>query len=984
MSETTVWPVRRVGYRRGLQLVIPLLLVGVSPLLGAPEAAQFVQRSWTDKQGLPGNQVWAVVQDRDGYIWVGTNSGLARFDGVRFDHTVGDPDLPIVTVRALCAAADGSLWVGFGGAGGISRLRDGAVTNYDADEGIPPRLITALVQDHEGTVWASSGAGVSRFRGNRWQRMNPEFGLPNAAVQSLHVDRRGAVWVASSIGVFRRQPHRDTFEQVSPAVVSAFSDDRLGVLWTTDPKDGFRKLDDDGAEASAPVLRVAGSRLHHDAAGALWVGTTGRGLFRLTWPDQRRAFVQRLGTEHGLTSDTIRSLMTDGEGSLWVGTDNGLTQLSRSIFTSLPPAGEAWRDRLVRGVVSSDGDVWVATVSGLYQFADRFDRPVDWTHRLTGASIISIYADEETVWVGTDRGVVRFRHDRFSSLRPPSGVHLNGVTAMTTDSRGNLWLWDRGAGLFNWNTGGLEHVALPSHFHERSATALFADRQDRVWIGFLEGGVAVRENGRFRTYEPADGIAGGTVTGFYQDRDGLVWVAAVGGVTRVKGDLLLTATRSNGLPGNAAIGVTGDENGLWLGTNLGVVHVARAEFTRLERDSAHQLGITLFTSADGVSGNPIALGSTESVRAADGTIWVATTEGVVVVDPREANKRRLPPPVKIEGVRADQQQIDLHASNPLASHVSRLEIAYAGLTFVAPSTVRFRYRLEGFDRGWVDAGSERRAVYTGLPPGSYRFRVTANNDGVWNETGDDWTFSVAPAFYQTRWFGVGSVIGFLVLLSAGWHVRARRLRAKFQLVLEERARVGREIHDTLLQTLLGVAFEIHATAEALAPEHVSVREYLVRLREHVQKSIRETRQAIWDLRRPGLLDERSFLTALRQTCETIVANAKGVRFEFVVTGSPRKVPEVDEQLLRLAQEAVRNAARHADASSIRVEVHYGDDAVVLKVIDDGSGFDVDAARLPSLHWGLVSMEERAKAIGAEFRVLSRPGAGTEIEAVARL
>ena len=421
----------------------------------------------------------------------------------------------------------------------------------------------------------------------------------------------------------------------------------------------------------------------------------------------------------------------------------------------------------------------------------------------------------------------------------------------------------------------------------------------------------------------------------------------------------MTATRKNGLPANVLTGVIGDEeNALWIGSNKGILRLPTAEFNRLERDPRHVLHITLFASAEGLSGNPVTLGSPEVTRGADGAIWFPTTAGVAIVNPRRAAKPRIAPLITIESAVVDDRPLATTAGQRLEPNPSRLEIDYTALSFLAPSRILFRYRLDQFDADWVDAGHRRRAVYTSLPPGTYRFRVMAGNDDLWSEAQEAWTFSIAPTFYETAWFQGLCMAGALGVGALAWQIRSRQERARLLLVVEERARVGREIHDTLLQSMTGFALDVHTAAVNLGQTQEPVKRTLLQLRDKIQESIREARQSIWDLRLPNPMKEhdQQLVDALRKASENIVASAKEVQFEFVSTGTPYNRPQLDEQLFRLGQEAIRNAVAHAKARRIRVELKYDQKSIVLRVIDNGCGFEVpDDASRSSLDWGLATM-----------------------------
>ncbi len=335
----------------------------------------------------------------------------------------------------------------------------------------------------------------------------------------------------------------------------------------------------------------------------------------------------------------------------------------------------------------------------------------------------------------------------------------------------------------------------------------------------------------------------------------------------------------------------------------------------------------------------------------------------------------------IEGVIADGRHFNPAPELRLPSNTSHLQIDFAALTLADPMRVRFRYRLEGFDHSWVDGGTGRQAVYTNLPPRAYRFRVVAsNNDGIWNQPGNVLDFAIEPMFYQTTWFYVLSVVTVALLVWASWQFRVRQVRRQFALVLAERIRMSRAIHDTLLQGLVGIALQFDNLANNLDSSSSSARNHFVRIRRQVEEYIREARQSIWDLRSPRL-ETHDLAVALRETGERALSGTSA-QFEVAITGSPHRCPPpVEEQVLLIGQEALNNAARHARARRVRLELHYVDSRLRLRVSDDGCGFDLEEAYHTNDHYGLMSMRERAAQVGGELNISTRPGAGTEVEAI---
>ncbi len=909
----------------------------------APAAQPYAWRSWTRHEGLRGSQVWTIAQDRFGYMWLGTNEGLARFDGVRFVSGQSiNGDLPEASVRALCVARDGSLWVGFGGPGGVSRLQGHQLRNFDAHDGLPEALITSLFEDRHGVMWAASLNGLYRLQGEQWQRVDQTAGLRVQMVDAVYEDRPGNLWVGTPGGVFRRDGEAESFRLVSTLQVESFAEDREGRVWGTGADAVLALLSSDPPRAMPDVGgRSPGRRLLHDDEGNLWVATLGNGLLRVDVRDGRLDVERFQGS--GLSSDVVRALLRDREGNVWVGTQNGLDRLSRSVIRSLPPPGDTMA-RPVRAVAAAaDGSMWVGTGSGLYQFNDGRRIHYDRQSGLPGETISALHGDASgAMWVATDRGVGRMSKGRFVPAIPASSP-LSRPIAMSTDRSGALWLADLDQGVFRWDGRTLTLMAAGTEPGLRPAFPILADSRNRVWAGFVDGTVGVFEGGGSRLYTAADGLTGGMVTSLYEDRHGTIWIGASSGLIRFREGRFEGVSWSRGLPGNVVGAIAGDHAGhLWLGVSSGIVRLDPAEIDLALADSRHRLRHVLYDVSDGLRGDPIGLGHPTVAQGRDDALWFVTSDGLAVVAPDESLKNRMPPPVMIEAVATERGAIPFERQRGLPPLTANVQIDYAALSFTAPEKVQFRYLMEGFDRDWVDAGTRRQAFYTNLRPGSYRFRVTASNDGVPSGGEAVWDFSLVPTFYQTRSFTAVMMVLAGAIVAAAWRARVHQVRGRFSSILVERTRVAREIHDTLLQSLLGVLLRLDEVSNTIDTSKASAQEQLQRLRQQVEFYVREARHSIRDLRSP-VLQSRDLATALREAGERLTTT-KSTGFELARSGEPyRGALRVEEHLLRIGQEAISNAFRHARASHVRVALHYEPGSITLRVSDDGIGFDPSQA-----------------------------------------
>jgi signal transduction histidine kinase len=503
-----------------------------------------------------------------------------------------------------------------------------------------------------------------------------------------------------------------------------------------------------------------------------------------------------------------------------------------------------------------------------------------------------------------------------------------------------------------------------------------------MWFALGNNAGFVRlADGQVRRVSAEQGLGSGRVNAV-TEAGGVIWAATNVGLSRLDGDRFVTLARSR-LPGTPMSVVIDGDGYLWLGAGSGFVRLSIAEFEKAVSDPAYTIHFSLYDAADGAPGPPVYSIGRGSVRTDDGRIWFATRNGVSVIQPGDLPEKRLAPAVRIETIAADQHTPERMSGARLPPRVSRVQLDYVALSLSSP-WVRFRYMLDGFDQEWIDAGTSRQAVYTNLRPGEYRFRVAAaNKDGLWSEPAV-WGFSLSPAFYETRWFFATCMLAAGLIVWAAWQLRLRSVHHRLALVFSERARVAREIHDTLLQSLVGVAWRLDTIREGSDGSPADMRGQLSTLRTQMEGFIREARESIWNLRSTALA-EHDLPAALGESGHRLTAGSD-LQFVLVVSGTPRRVsPRVEQQLFRIGQEALTNAVRHAHASTVRMEVCYTDDSVSLRVSDDGRGFD-PAAIVPSEsnHWGLKSMEERMFEIGGRLSLVSRVGEGTTLEATAPL
>ena len=942
----------------------------------------YAASSWTHADGVRLRSVYAIAQDLDGYLWIGTDAGLIRFDGVRFVpwDRLSDTPLPRSPVSALYRARDGSVWVGFDDGGGIHRIRDGQVQRSD-DRDAHLGSVTVIIEDRRGLLWAIIDRALHRLKGSRWEKVPVHVDSADRAVNSLHVDRAGKLLVGTVIGLFEYIDASGDFQRMSDRWVWEVTEDATGALWLTDIVTGFKKLHEPFPRQAA---RANGYRLVHDRRGDLWVGTLGEGLWRVrghSLPNDPT--IEKITLHSGLSSDSVQSLLEDREGNIWVGTTAGLHRLTPRKLNPITNIGPA-----VALEATDPADVWVGTSNGLVRF------PIgayESQGQRTGPSdvfILAMHRDQRGVlWVSTrGGGVYALTQAGLTPAALPPERSLLMISTMAPDKGGGIWLCD-GTSVVLWDRGRLVPLEMPGTSRPSKVLFVRGGKIGRLWLALEGGQLGVRDvNGAVRMFGPADGYRSdlnGTIFDILEDRDGAAWIATSGGLSRFSGGQFITVTHRSGLPRNRIAALVDDEDGqLWLSVDVGLVRLNRDEFEKAAADPAHRLKYELYDTADGLAGVPIL--NVRAARAADGRLWFVRGGGLTVVDPRSLTSGQPQPPwaLRIEDAVADERRLAPARNASLPAGTKSLQISYTAMTLTAPDKIVFRHRLDGFDTDWVDAGTRRQAYYTNLPPRDYRFHVeTSDGENTTARSSATWDFTIAPMFYETSWFYALGLAAVGLAIGGAWRVRLRLVRNQFSAVLEERARLSREIHDTLLQSLIGVALQFGAMSNTLGPLPAEAKSLFVRIRRDVEAHIREARQSIWDLRSP-VLETQDLDAALREFGKRATAD-KGVRFGSTVSGRRRRYSaKVENELLRIGQEAIINATRHAHAERIDLELRFDDRSVTLRVRDDGRGFDLQcSAQEADGHYGLTSMRERAERLGGKFSIASTQGAGTTVETV---
>jgi len=978
---------RRASTRAQVKACAIILLLACCPYASALDPSldidQYAHAAWAIRDGALRSIVTTIAQTPDGYLWLGTELGIVRFDGVRFvpwEPPAGE-HLPNIYITRLLVTRDGQLWIGT--RTGLASWKDGRLLRFPEVSS----QVSALLEDREGTVWAGIGLPAGRLCAIRSGAVQcfGQDGSFGRGVGSL-LEENGNLWAGADNGLWRWKPGvPKSYPMPAPEISGLTRLDGGPLLLAM--RGGVRQLVGDRTEpypigAAGPPPRA--EWFLRDRDGGLWIATRDQGLWHI---HQGRS--DRFSRSDGLSGDFIWALFEDREGSIWVATTDGLDRFRDLAIPAITSRQGLSSDIVGAVLPARDGTVWLGTTAGL----NRWNKgQITIFRKLDGLPEDSIYGlleDERgRIWVSTDRGLAYFQDGRFVAVR---SVSSPGLEHLVEDRGGSLWIADIREGLIHLLDGEVtERIPWSAMGHKDNPTALAPDPgRGGIWLGFFGGGVLHFKDGQVRASYAADqGLGAGFVGQIQILSDGSVWAATAGGLSRIQDKNVATLSARNGLPCDGVHWMMQDgEGSAWLHMPCGLARISRSEMDGWIASPDRALRYTLFDSTDGVEIRATAGGYSPKVaKSPDGRLWFESLNGVSIIDPRHLPFNKLPPPVHIEQITADRKTYDASSNRRLPALTRDLEIDYTALSLVAPEKNRFKYKLEGYDRDWQDVGNRRQAFYGNLAPRSYRFRVIAsNNSGVWNETGDSLDFSIAPAYYQTAWFRVSVVVAILALLWALYRYRLHQIAKEFNVRLGERTRIARELHDTLLQSFQASLFQMQAARNLFSWRPEKAVETLDEAINMAEGAITEGRDAIQDLRsQPPLENDLAKLLTVtgQELARTQDGNGKPATFRVAVEGERQELdPLLQDEAYRIARELLRNAFRHSQASQIEAEIRYEDRMFRLRIRDDGKGIEPEIVKAGGRdgHFGLQGMRERAKRIGAQLEFWSEAGAGTEVE-----
>src|SRR5712675_2766964 len=850
------------------------LLLASTPLATRGQSLhQLYHRSWTVREGAP-SSITSIAQTADGFLWLGTDNGLVRFDGETFEpyHPSTGGDLLSSDITVVSAMPEAGLSIGYR-SGGVSFLQTGRITNFTHAQGLSAGSVHAFAKDLRGRVWAATSYGLECLEGSQWHDVGPHGSYPEEHPDNVFVDSRGTLWANTRVGLVFLPKGQESLQVTNSFVFENVDIEEApnGTVWMAASNGSVHAVTthDGKYMANGPSIDVNSDGIYVAEDGALWISTIGKGLLRVPYPDSlvgnhssSDPAVESFSERDGLTSNFSFKAIGDREGSIWIATTRGIDQFRKSVLTPVNlPQGAATYIALVAdaaGRLLVGSDRLVRVTDGSAEVIDGAPTHVECAYRDPNG----------VIWLGGRNGLWHVSGTRFISTALPPGLDLlaHNVQAITMDRAGALWVSFVNSGVFRLNHSMWSRFGSVAELSQVPAIIELTDSAGRIWFGYTANRIAVLDGTRVSTFGLSDGLDIGNVISIY-NHDGEIWIGGQSGLALFKQGNFRRLQLAESEPLRGVSGITLAKNGdLWLNQASGVVHIAADEVAHAREDPQYQVRYELLNYLDGLTSSPEQLRPVPTaVESSDGRIYFATRGSVVWVDPANIARNTLSPPVWIRSVSVDTRLYNDLETLEFPTHAQNIEINYTAPSLLVPQRVRFRYKLDGFDKDWRDAGVRRQAIYSKLPPKTYTFRVTAsNNDGVWSEAGASFAFSIPPSFTQSVLFKALCAVAVFGLLWLLYTIRLRQftaqVKARLYERLAERTRIARELHDTLLQSFQGLILHFQR-ARNLLPERASEAiQMLDRALDGAEQAVVEGRDAIHDLRSPvpaahGLAEE---------------------------------------------------------------------------------------------------------------------------------
>lgn len=994
-------------------------------------ASPYSARTWQTDDDPFRNAVQAVAQTADGYLWIGTVNGLARFDGMQFEFFPlgGQTTIRSQRVNALCATEDGTLWIGM--TQGLYAFRDGKFVAYEVPVRAPEMVaasknILALIRGGDGALWIGTGVGLVHYLDGTFSlignRNAPALSMEQypavQTVRSLDGGKDDDTWVGAGdslvlmrgLGIVTNY----TFAAFKPDFIRAVCHARDGTIWVGS-NSGLIRFKDGKAKLFTTVHGLPDktiSAIHEDNRGNLWIGTF-NGLCRFT----NGKFIVEMSSD-GEPYDQVACFFEDHENNLWVGAKDGLHQLNVRQFMTYTMRHGLTHNNVLSVYEDKEGAMWIGTWGGLHCLRDgkMTVYSTENTPVMRNDFILAIEgARDGGVWFGADYdgGLYRVKNGEVKRYGEEVGILRNAIRTLLEDDEGRLWL-GRASGYVNYfRDGQLKSFGRAQGLPSNAMRCLLQTRDKKIWVG-TEAGLCCWTNEGFSTFTTANGLSDNLIHSLYEDEERNIWIGTTKGLNRYKDGRFTAYQTSDGLCDNAVLDVLDDDLGnLWMASHYGVFRVSKQQIADYDGRKIGSISCQAFGKFDGMRSQVcVAVAKPSAWKSRDGRLWFATTKGLAVTDPKlQITKNVRPPPVMLQSVMADKKVVSavadgtkpfpppvLEASTHLFIPPGRgeLQFQYTALSYAAPEKNRFKYRLEGFESDWVDAGTRHSAFYNSIPPGAYTFHVIAsNNDGVWNQTGASVKVTLQPHFWQMLWFRSLFVVASLSCAAAGArYVTKKRMQRKLRrleeqhMIERERSRIAQDIHDEIGAKLTRISF-LGGIAKRKLPPDNQAEGHIDRMSKTARELIAALDEIVWAVNpKNDTLD--NFADYLcRYASDFFESTPMSLQLE-VPTSIPHHplTADIRHNLFLAQKEALHNVLKHSGATKVQVQMSIRDREFEVTVVDNGRGIAVQQpmpdARIKRGGNGLGNMRERLETIGGRMTIHGSPETGTKISFVVPL
>lgn len=971
---------------------------------------QYGSRTWQIDEGLPGNQVQAIAQTHDGYLWVGTREGLARFDGTHFTifNSRNTPALKISSITALCADKNDALWIGTDG-GGLARMKDEVFIHFDHADGLAGNKIHAICEANDGSLWIGTDAGMSRYKNKQFINYTTANGLLSDSVRYIYEDRSTNLWIATSKGLNRLMADAtmDSFTMPNGLPndsVRGICQDKGSRLWIGSNNgllwyNAFWGRSFYAYNTRYGLSDTFVSAVCEDHDGNLWVGTySGLNRFR------QGRFYSQLDNE-GLPFDKVNALFEDNQGDLWVGTQEGLVRLEPKRFAAYTRQNGLTHNNVTSVLQDRNGNFWIGTWGGGFnEMKDGKITAFTSTNGLSKDLILSLCEGHDgSIWVGADYdgGLTQLKNGKVMHYTGKDGLPEAGLKVLYEDSASNLWI-GTSVGLYRLADGKIKK--LKNQSVEDDIHTIYEDRAGDLWIG-TENGLSCLKNGKFINFTTKNGLSDNSILSLFEDADNNLWIGTeAGGLNRFRNGTFTAYTTENGLFSNEIFSIVDDGKGwLWMSCSKGVFRIREIDLDEFDKGRKDTIQCIAYGKADGMESPQCnGIGRPASWKDRGGRLWFPTSKGLVTVDPAFLPPPQKPPAVYIEQVIVDRKPLirsplmlaantaaDNHDTTPLQIQPARgeLQFEYTALNLSAPEKSRFKYKLEGIDSDWVDAGARHTAYYNNVPPGHYNFHVIAcNKDGVWNKTGATLAIVLLPHYWQTWWFKV--MMALLVIGGASGtalYLTRRKMQRRLELLKQrhaiekERGRIAKDIHDDLGSNLTRITMLGERVEEGLA-KHEEVGVHVRKIVDSARQTVQSMDEIVWAVNPEN--DTLDGLVGYISHYADEFFEGAGVRYRLEMPVElPRRIlsAELRHNLFLMVKEAFNNALKHSQASSVTVRVMATDSSVQIVIEDNGVGFDFNRVASEQQGNGLANLSRRMENLGGQFQINTEPGKGVRLQ-----